>query len=232
MATAKTGPLDRSFYLAMLLLVTAVVVYGFSRTIDQNLIHPPYPRPSILYVHAATFTAWLILLIVQSSLVRTHNVAIHRKLGLWVLALGVSLPLIGVATSIVMTGIETQHGDADAATFMVIPFFDMIAFAALFGPAFVLRRQPEYHRRLMFMATCVLADAGFGRFPHEIVPDGWSYGAVDMVILMGVVRDLVVLRRIHPAYLYGLPPLVLGEILTMYVYAMPQWAQLAGTFFR
>lgn len=47
---------SRYFYFFMALLVTAVIVYGFSRTIDQNLIHPKIPRPRLLYFHAALFT--------------------------------------------------------------------------------------------------------------------------------------------------------------------------------
>jgi hypothetical protein len=46
------------FYFFMSLLVAAVIVYGFSHTIDQNLIHPKIPRPRLLYFHAALFTGW------------------------------------------------------------------------------------------------------------------------------------------------------------------------------
>jgi hypothetical protein len=40
----------------MALLIPAVVVYGFSFTVDKNLIHPAIPSPPILYVHAAVFS--------------------------------------------------------------------------------------------------------------------------------------------------------------------------------
>lgn len=46
------------FYFFMSLLVAAVLLYGFSHTIDQNLIHPKIPRPRLLYLHAALFTGW------------------------------------------------------------------------------------------------------------------------------------------------------------------------------
>jgi hypothetical protein len=65
----------------MSLLIAVVVAFGFSQTIDMNLIHPSIPRPFLLYVHAAVFTGWLVFFILQSALVRTSNVRIHRAVG-------------------------------------------------------------------------------------------------------------------------------------------------------
>jgi hypothetical protein len=36
--------LDKYFYFAMSLLIAAIVVAGFSRTVNQNLFHPAIPR--------------------------------------------------------------------------------------------------------------------------------------------------------------------------------------------
>ncbi|MGC1299938.1 MAG: hypothetical protein WA869_33350, partial [Alloacidobacterium sp.] len=47
----RNGLLDRYFYFAMSLLFAAIVVAGFSRTVNQNLFHPAIPRPFILWVH-------------------------------------------------------------------------------------------------------------------------------------------------------------------------------------
>ena len=55
--------LDRFFYLGMSLLVAAVVIFGFSHTIGDNLLHPDRPRPLILPIHAMVFSAWLALFI-------------------------------------------------------------------------------------------------------------------------------------------------------------------------
>jgi hypothetical protein len=65
----------------MSLLIAAIVVYGFSITVDKNLIHPAVPRPMILYIHEAVFSGWLVFFILQSALVRTHNVQWHRLIG-------------------------------------------------------------------------------------------------------------------------------------------------------
>ena len=88
MTTTRPGLLNQYFYLFMSLLIAAVVIYGFSQTIDQNLIHAAPPRPWLLYLHGAVFSAWVIFFIVQSALVRTRNVRVHRKLGWFGVGLG------------------------------------------------------------------------------------------------------------------------------------------------
>ncbi len=228
--TAKAAELfGRYFYFIMSLVIAGVVIYGFSHTINENLIHPAYPRPRVLYFHAAIFTGWLVLLITQSALIRTRNVRGHRKLGLCALALAIAIPIVGIATAVAMARFNTQHGSTDATEFLIVPFFDMVAFTIVVGLAIVWRRKPEYHRRLMFLATCALTIAAFGRFPASIVPDNWGYAGVDALILLGVGRDLLVTKHIHPVYLYGLPMMILGQALTMYIYLSkePDWIVIA-----
>ena len=115
--------------------------YGFSRTVNTGLIHPPSPRPIILYFHAVIFTGWVALLIVQSALVRTRKLKLHRQLGWFALALGVAIPIVGIATTIAMGRLRLQEGRADAAQFLIIPFFDMVAFSVPFGLSMYWRRK-------------------------------------------------------------------------------------------
>jgi len=70
--TGRNGILCRYFYFAMSLLLAATVVSGFKRTVNQNLFHPAIPRPTILWIHASAFTAWVIFFISQSALVRVR----------------------------------------------------------------------------------------------------------------------------------------------------------------
>jgi len=56
--TGRNGILCRYFYFAMSLLLAAIVVVGFKRTVNENLFHPAVPRPFILWIHASAFTGW------------------------------------------------------------------------------------------------------------------------------------------------------------------------------
>jgi len=145
------------------------------------------------------------------------------------LALGVSIPVIGVATAIVLGRLRVQHGDTSARSLLVISLFDMIAFTIPFGLAAYWRSRPDFHRRLMLVATCALTSAAIGRLIPQSRPDEWIYVGVDALIFLGVGRDLVVTKRLHPVYRYGIPALLFGQTITMYldVSGSPGWLAVA-----
>jgi hypothetical protein len=156
-------------------------------------------------------------------------VKVHRQFGWFGLALGIAIPIVGSTTAIVMTRLRVREGQTDFASFLIVPLFDMLAFSVAFGLAFYWRTKPEFHRRLILIACCALTAAAFGRFPNSLVPENWFYAGVDILILLGVVRDLIVTKRVHPVYLYGLPLLMLGQIATVYTYVknLPEWLKIA-----
>ena len=229
-ANRLRGLLGQYFYFFMSLLIAAAVVYGFSHTIDQNLIHAVPVRPWILYVHATVFSGWVIFFIAQSSLVRLHKVSVHRTLGWFGVALGVVMPVLGISTAIVMDRFIIAHfHEQDAAPFLAIQFNDMVSFAVCFALAIVWRRKPEFHRRLILIATCALTAAAFARFPGMGLPMlGWSYVCVDSLIVLGVARDLIVNRRIHQVYLCALPVMIVLQTTAVHLFraAPPQWLRI------
>jgi hypothetical protein len=47
---------------------------------------------------------------------------------------------------------------------------------------------------------------------------------VDLVILLGLARDLLVNRRVHRVYRYALPMLIVGQTLSIYLWrGQPGW---------
>jgi len=220
------------FYFFMSLLIAVVVVYGFSFTIEKNLIHPALPRPFLLSVHAAVFTGWLILFILQTALVRTRNVPLHRRIGWFGAAMGVAMVMLGVSTAITMGRFDLiQLHQSEAESDLMIPLFDMVCFGTTFGLAVLWRKKPEYHRRLMLVATCALTAASFGRFPERLLPAEFFYSGVDLLIVLGVIRDLIVDKHVHQVYLYVLPPFIIGQIVVTYTvfHQLPYWQKIAHT---
>jgi len=222
--------LENYFYFFMTLLIFGIVVYGFSHTVDQNLIHPAVPRPFILYAHAAVFSGWLVLFVLQSTLVRSHHVRWHRRVGWFGAGLGALIPVLGVATAITMGRFNLfQLHQPGAAAFLIIPLWDMATFTPAFALAVYWRKKPEFHRRLILIASCALTAASFGRFPPNILPRIVFYAGVDSLILLGVVRDLIVNRSIHQVYRYALPAIMVGQVVVMYTaIAQPAlWMRIA-----
>lgn len=218
--------LSRYFYFCMSLVMAALVVWGFSRTVNANLFHANPQRPLLLWMHGTAFATWLVFFIAQSALVRVRKVSVHRLLGWFGAGLAATMVSLGFAVAVVMTRFDLtvlHHAGADA--FLSIPFEDMIVFGSCMALAILWRKRPEYHRRLVFIATCVLMDAAIGRF------DFWFnhnlfYPGLDLLIVLGMVRDWVVDGRVHKVYVYALPPMIVLQSVTVYLWrANPAWWQ-------
>jgi len=224
--TGRNGILGRYFYFAMSLLFAAIVVSGFKRTVNDHLFHPAVPRPFILWIHGAAFAGWVIFFICQSTLVRIHKVSWHRSMGWFGAGLATVMVPLGIATAIIMARFDmVQLHMSDADAFLSVPFYDMIAFGVLIALAIYWRTKPELHRRLIFIATCGLTDAAFARFDY-VFDHNLFFACLDLLIVLGVARDLLVDRRVHKAYLFALPLLIVGQSLAIYMWrSNPSWWQ-------
>jgi len=227
----RNGLVDRYFYFFLSLVVAGVVVAGFSRTVDRRLIHAVPVRPWVLYLHGIVFFGWVIFFIVQSALVRTRKVKLHRTLGWFGVALGVLMSVLGVWTAITMGRFEILHFHLKFfSPFLAVQMHDLGAFTIFFALAIVWRKKPEFHRRSILIASCMLTGAAFTRF------FGLSsqYYYVDLLILLGVLRDLIVNKRVHPVYLYGLPVLIVTETTAIHLFlaAPPWWVRITDAILR
>jgi hypothetical protein len=117
----------------------------------------------------------------------------------------------------------------DAAQNDFVPIFDICCFTPAFVLAIYWRTKPEFHRRLLLIASCALTAAAWGRFPPQILPPVIFYAGVDALILLGVARDFIVNGRVHPVYRSALPALIVGQTFATYTSfsASPFWAKIA-----
>jgi hypothetical protein len=101
----------------------------------------------------------------------------------------------------------------------------MLVFGSCIALAIYWRTKPEYHRRLIFIASCGLMDAAIGRFDfwfnHSIF-----YAGLDLLIVLGMMRDWIVEERVHKVYLYAMPPIIVLQSLAVYAWRVnPPWWQ-------
>jgi hypothetical protein len=101
----------------------------------------------------------------------------------------------------------------------------MLVFGSCIALAIYWRTKPEYHRRLIFIASCGLMDAAIGRFDfwfnHSIF-----YAGLDLLIVLGMMRDWFVEGRVHKVYLYAMPPMIVLQSLAVYAWRVnPVWWQ-------
>lgn len=168
----------------------------------------------IIHVHAAVMMGWLFLLILQVVLIATGRRALHMKVGSVGMAWGVVVILVGWATAIVRFGERVQAGETrQAADRLFAPITDMMVFAPFLAAAWIYRRKPQIHKRLIVVASTVLLIAAV----HRIRIFGGTQLPLPQLllvwlspILLGMTYDLVKTRRVHFVYLMGI-----GAVLFM-----------------
>lgn len=243
-ATA-THEAARSIYVFMAILFVVVAVTGFApRSLAIVTGVRPVP-PLIVHLHAATMSAWLVLLLTQSVLMATGRRAVHKSLGMVSLVLGPAMFL--VMSSLVLRGffglLNPQTAPPAAALGNALAFqtFIMARAALLFGLFFawaiaVRKSAPETHKRMMILATFVVIDAAIARIPWlpgAFLRDGGLQGEIltgydlthlyQLVLLVPVLLyEMVRFGRVHWTYVLGI-----GLFLTSALSAHLAWNSLA-----
>jgi uncharacterized membrane protein YhaH (DUF805 family) len=232
--SSARGWRDDWFFFCAAWIIATVVAFGFAQTLSQNLLHAAIPRPRILWLHAAVYFGWICVFLTQTALVRAQRVRWHRTLGIAGLLFGALIPPIGIATSLAMGRFNIAHALRDPSfsyAFLAIPFNDMIFFTGSLAAAAWWRKRPDVHRRLVFIATCLLTAAAFARFPFNTVLALRWYAGVDLLLLLGVAYDLARHGRVHVAYALALPPILGGQVVAMWLFlAGPHWWLAFGRY--
>jgi len=162
----------------------------------------------IIHVHAAVFTGWLLLVLAQAALAATGHTAMHIKLGKVGFVYGALLILVGETTAFVSFGARVAAGNiSEARTRLFAPVTDMMGFAPFLVAAWLYRRKPEIHKRLIVVATTILLIAAVHRIAiFGAPPPPLPFLLVVWLspILVGMTFDLARRGVVHPVYLAGI----------------------------
>ncbi len=216
MATAQSS-LDRSptlaarrervFFGGMTIAMLATVIAGFGPTyFFSTMSSSTVELTPTLHIHGAVFTTWMVLLVLQSTLISAGRVDIHRQLGVAGAVLGACMMVLAayVAISRLRAGLLTPPPGVPVGVLLAIALATVVVFPTLFGSALLLRRRTDYHKRLVLLATLELVLAAVARLPG-IAANGPPafFGITDLFVVALVVYDFSTRGRIHPATLWG-----------------------------
>jgi hypothetical protein len=205
----------RSFYLIMAFVLTALVVLGFSNTVPSDFTAPGFPI--FLWVHGAVFTTWMLLFVAQPALILRGSLTLHRTLG-WFGAV-LALAMVGLALVAILAALLSDHVPPfyPHRLFLIRGVMGISVFAGLVIGGIAQRKRGEWHKRLMLCASIVVIAPGLERaLPIPAMGPNWPYmtDALIMVLaLVGPAVDLIVRRRIHPAYLWGVGAILVGQLI-------------------
>jgi len=185
--------------MAVAFLITAIV--GFGPTYFFKPVHPSPPLPALLHVHGLVFTAWLVLLIVQSGLVRANRVDLHKRLGIFGAVLAALMLLLGSFVAVEGARPGTMADGMDPLGFMIFPLGQTLLFACFVGVGLWKRRQPELHRRFILIGTICLLTPAISRMVDKRPVLAMFLTLIFVVVAM--IHDWKSRRRVHPIYLWG-----------------------------
>ena len=234
------GRHDRLFYGGMAIAMGLTVFAGFSSTYylrflsggpTATLTHGPFT--TLVHVHGALFTAWVLLFIAQTALVASRHVAVHRRLGIAGAVLAAAMVVAGTLMAIATAARGSAPVGFDPLAFMVIPIFDMILFATFVTLALAQRRDKETHKRLMLLAYVSIIVAAIGRLPGVLALGPPAvFGLALLFVVAGGSYDFLSRRRVHKAYLWGGALIVVSVPLRLAVSGTSAWRALAGLLTR
>ena len=220
---------ERLFYVGMSIAVVMTVFAGFAPTYYLRPLFTTAPLKPLLHFHGLVFTSWLVLFVVQTTLVAAHRTDIHRRLGLVGGVISALMVLVGVTTALMRAKQDITVPGTPALVFLTVPLGDMSVFAILVAAGFYFRRQPDVHKRLMLLATISILAAATGRLPFAFAqnsPVGF-FGLADLFIVLCLLYDLITLRRIHRATALGGLLIVASQPLRLMIGGTHAWLVVA-----
>lgn len=218
--------------------VALTVFAGFARTyyLSQWLTAPartPEITP-LLSVHAAVFTTWTLLQVVQPALIAAGRPQLHRRLGWFAAALAASVWVLGNLASIKAMEVGYK-GVGDPYAFYAVTFFSMQAFGLIILLGILKRNRADTHKRLMLLSNAAILEAAVGRLPLQMVvetaPLSFYVGA-DLIILAGIIYDWRSRGRVHAVWLWGGGLLVLSQFLRVAIMNTGPWLAFAHAMAR
>jgi hypothetical protein len=199
------------FHLGLAAAMTIIVLLGFWPFYSGLFTGAARAHP-VIYVHAAVFSGWLVLLLAQTWLVFRRRAGAHRRLGRFGILYGTAILLSGIVTGFAAPALNVRNGTMtldEAAGFLVLPIGDILLFGGFFIAGILARRQRESHRRLMILAAVALIFPGAARFAFDAGPLA-ILGLWLFPLVAAMVHDFWVEGRVHRLYWIGLAVLVVA----------------------
>ena len=187
------------FFMYVSIALLVIVLVGFSPTLYLRAFFDVPDIPLYVYGHGAALTAWFIWFCVQTTAVNYGRVALHRRLGVVGITIGILVILSGTISAMGLAPrLLEKYGNIDSDIFRITGVVwgnigMMVAFTGFLVAAVLNRRKSEIHKRLMYLASIGIILPAFGRiakFPMIDLPGPpFVFGCLLMLLGMLVIFD-------------------------------------------
>jgi hypothetical protein len=232
---------DHRFYAWAGAAAFAIVFAGFARTYFLKFVFGAPALPWFLHLHGALMTSWFALFFVQTYLVASHRVRIHRRLGVFGAILAAMIVIVGIAVAVHGSARDMREppaGGPPPLVFMGFLLAVLLVFSMLVGAALLLRRRRDFHARLMLLSCLSLVGPGLSRISFERLPElaflrnggpAGLFGLDILVLYACMIWDTWRHRRLHPAFAIGLFLFALMDMPFIWRFlSTPTWTHFAN----
>ena len=210
-----------------------VVLAGFSKTFIVPVSNRRFSAPGIIFTHGAFAFSWVLLFIIQTSLIHREKYRTHMFLG----TIGI-LVAAGTALTMLPAGMyaadkELKQGLGETAISGILGVFTSATiFFAIVSAGVLNRKNAATHKRLMLLATIVVLWPAWFRFRHYFPsvprPDIWfAVVLADSLIIVSCIWDKLTNGRVHPVFKYVGSFVIVEHILEVTFFDCPTWRILS-----
>lgn len=222
----------RAMYRASPLFFIALLALAVPAFWPSYFFPKKYETDWHVHLHGIAMFLWMLLLIVQSSLIRYKAFEVHRALGKSSFVL---VPVI-VASTLLLANYRMRSGlNKELVYFFYVQAALLVQFTAAYAGAIFERRTPAAHMRFMVCTALALVDPILARVLYNhfgIEPplmQAITYAVTDLVLVGLILHDKLNAHytRVYPAMLVLF---VATQVPTFFVPQWREWVQLTQAF--
>jgi hypothetical protein len=216
---------EARFFFLMACVMAAAVVSGFGANLATGRVSFS-EQPWYAHIHAFFFFGWMALYVLQTGLVATGSLALHRRIGWIALFWAPAMVVLGIVLSINAVRNRPLPPDIPVTLILVGNIVQIVIFGVLVFVAIGQRRRTGVHRRLLYIATSQLTGQALGRLASILLPDlpGVLIATAGVTALsaVGALHDLRLSGRVHKLWWLGMAlPLVRIAFGALFVPSAP-----------
>lgn len=234
---------NRLYFAVVATILVALTLWGFAQFYLHGRAFPGRPLTppirTLIIAHAATMTAWMALLLIQSLLIVGRQARLHMMLGKAGAVLAAGIVVLGAKLGIEATRLaptELRMSGLTPKQFLAVPIITITAFAVFVGLGLWQRRRPQSHRAMMLLATLAAVPAAVARIDplnNLYVGTAWETAFGPFLWSVALLALLLILKRLMTGaidrwYAVGSAALAAVFVLTPQVARTETWDWFAG----
>jgi len=178
-------------------------------------------------------TAWVTLFVAQVFLVRTKNIRIHQRLGMFSIALASLAVISGFFTAIAAAknGAASSPPGIPRLSFLTVPLVDLITFSVLFAAAIYYRKKAANHKRIMLVLAVSLLPPAIARIPIESLQalgPLYFFGLPTLLCLVALFYDRLQNGKFNRVMVYAILFLIASYPLRIMIWGTETWLAVAN----